>query len=279
MRIQLLLGFFFPGKQLFSLRCYFFPLTLAMGMLCYKYAPWSPCLAQIGFLKPWAAWVSKTNWSHKMESMSGWRVPVAVSAPAVCSNASFYCVPTHCRRLASVESSSQSWDTMNLPCSSAQQPQTPALLLLYGWQQLHDFCSALYIQTSTDLQAHGLVFFFVSHKYVLIKQSLVLLNIAVTFVSCLSLWLDKALAKASLKCISGCAKRDVSSVLLARCAGAPRQKKETIISHCQSNSFCLFLSESIRAKSPNHWSQGKDSSCFTQLWIKATVQRHSFSVG
>lgn len=52
-------------------------------------------LKQLASLNWWAAWVSKTNWSCKMEPVSGLWVPVAVSAPAVCSNANFYCVPTH----------------------------------------------------------------------------------------------------------------------------------------------------------------------------------------
>lgn len=121
--------------------------------------------------------------------------------------------------------------------------------------------------------------FFFSHEYVLITRSLVLLKIVMTFVSRVFLLLEKALAKASLKCISGCDEQGVRSALLARCAGALRQEKETITSCCQNNSFCVFFSESIRAKSPTHWSQGKDSCCFAQLWIKATVQRHDFSVG
>lgn len=118
-----------------------------------------------------------------------------------------------------------------------------------GWQ-LCDFCIALYVQTDTDLRALG--YFFFSHEYVLITRSLVLLKIVMTFVSRVFLLLEKALAKASLKCISGCDEQDVRSALLAWCAGALRQEKETITSCCQNNSFCVFFSESIRAKSPTH---------------------------
>lgn len=135
-----------------------------MERLCYKYVPSSPCLAQIGSLKPGAAWVSKANWSHKMESMSGWWVPVAVSAPAVCSNAGFYCF-SHtvqafgfCGIILPVLGCDETPALLCTACS--QHPPKSALLLLYGWQQLHDFCSALCIQTSSDLQAHGFFFFF-----------------------------------------------------------------------------------------------------------------------
>lgn len=145
-------------------------------------------------------------------------------------------------------------------------PQKAFLLLLLSWQQPHCFCAALYIQTDTDLWAPG---FF--KKYVLRMWSLILLNMVTTFVSCMFLWLEKTLAKASLKCISGCTEQDVLLALLAWCAGAQREKKETIISRCQNNRFSLFFSNSTRAKSPACWSQGKDSHCFAQLWIKATV--------
>lgn len=167
---------------------------------------------------------------------------------------------------------------MNLLCFLApQQPQKSISASIVWLVAALRFLYSLYVQTDTDLRALG--YFFFSHEYVLITRSLVLLKIVMTFVSRVFLLLEKALAKASLKCISGCDEQDVRSALLAWCAGALRQEKETITSCCQNNSFCVFFSESIRAKSPTHWSQGKDSCCFAQLWIKATVQRHDFSVG
>lgn len=69
--------------------------------------------------------------------------------------------------------------------------------------------------------------FFFSHEYVLITRSLVLLNIVMTFVSHVSLWLEKALAKASLKCISGCAEQYVRSLCWGGVLGhCDRRKKQ-----------------------------------------------------
>lgn len=126
--------------------------------------------------------------------------------------------------------------------------------------------------------AFFIYFFFPA--YVLITQSLVLLNRVMTFVLCVSLWLEKALAKASLKRVSGCTERDVCARLCWLGVLGHRDRRKKQLSHtAKIIAFCLFFSKSIRAKSPAHWSPGKDSHCFAQLWIKATVQRHAFSGG
>lgn len=99
-----------------------------------------------------------------MVSMSGWQVPVAVSAPDVYSNAGFYCISHTLQafgfRGIILPVLSPDEPPVLLCTARSQQPQKPALLLLYGWQQLQDFCTALCIQTSPDLQAHGFFFFF-----------------------------------------------------------------------------------------------------------------------